>query len=75
VSRADVSAAELAQHLQAIDSLSTATGTKVAEVTEIYEAVLTRLQQGAHIRIYLPLLASRRVRERLDRRATSVTQA
>jgi len=75
VSRPDVSATELAQHLQAIESLSAVTGREVAEVTDIYEVVLARLQQGAHVRTYLPLLASRRARETLDRPAAPLAHA
>jgi hypothetical protein len=52
-------------HRNAIDVLIKDTKRSFAEVKQLYEAELARLESGAQIRQFLPLLASRHVRELL----------
>ena len=54
---------ERAKHLKAILRLAGETGRDVAIVKDLYEHELERLQDGAHVRDYLPLLASRHTME------------
>lgn len=54
------SADEEAQHLQAIRSIAAETGRELEAVKQVYEQQLADLSHGAHVRSYLPLLASRR---------------
>lgn len=51
---------EEAHHLQAMRSIAAETGRELETVKQVYEQQLADLSRGAHVRSYLPLLASRR---------------
>jgi hypothetical protein len=57
---------EQALHYFQMEALAQETGKDMAEVVRVYEDILTRLQDGAHVRSYVPLLAVRRTREALS---------
>lgn len=56
--------AKLQQDL--IESLAQESGQPISVVTEIYQAELARLEEGASVRDFLVLFASRRTREALS---------
>jgi len=60
---------EHALHFFQMEALADLTGKNMADVVRVYEDVLVRLQDGARVRAYLPLLASRRTRETLRQAA------
>ena len=57
----------LAQEQHAIERLAHETHTGIAKVQEIFLIEYERLSVGAHIKSFLPLLASNSVRTILDR--------
>ncbi len=63
----NMSALEKAKHLQAIRRLAGEVGRDLALVKRTYEHELQRLQAGARVRDYLPLLASRHTMEILGK--------
>jgi len=56
---------EAALHEAAIDSLANEMHRPVAEIKPHYERELARLQQGARVREFLSVCASRHIRETL----------
>ena len=56
---------EAAMHKAAIESLAQETHRPVAEIKSHYEDALMRLQDGARVRDFLSVFASRRAREAL----------
>jgi hypothetical protein len=54
-----LSPTEEARHMKAIQRLAGDVGSDIAVVKAIYEAELARLQEGARLRDYLPLLTAR----------------
>jgi hypothetical protein len=54
-----LSPTEEARHLKAIQRLASEVGSDIAAVKAIYETELARLQDGARLRDYLPLLTAR----------------
>jgi hypothetical protein len=61
------SAAEEASHLKAMHSLADELHTPFDRVKKTYEVEFDRLQSGAKLRDYLPVLTARHVRETLYR--------
>ena len=59
------SANEELLHAKAMQQLANECGHDMQIIRQVYEAELMRLQEGAHIRDYLVLLAARRAREML----------
>jgi Protein of unknown function (DUF3562) len=60
---------EEASHLKAMHSLADELHTPFDRVKQTYEVEFDRLQSGAKLRDYLPVLTARRVRETLHRGA------
>lgn len=63
------SATEQASHLKAMYSLAEELHAPFEEVKQTYEFEFGRLQSGAKLRDYLPVLTARRVRQALYRGA------
>ena len=61
------SATEHASHLKAMHSLAEELHTPFEQVKQTYESEFDRLQSGAKLRDYLPVLTARRVRQALQR--------
>jgi len=59
------SANEELLHAKAMQQLASECGRDMRVIRQVYETELMRLQEGAHIRDYLVLLAARRAREQL----------
>ncbi|MBC8007820.1 MAG: DUF3562 domain-containing protein [Prolixibacteraceae bacterium] len=63
MSTLDLNPMEKAKHLKAIQRLAGEIGRDVALVKDTYEHELERLQDGARVRDYLPLLTARHTME------------
>lgn len=63
------SATEQACHLQAMHALAEELHSPFETVKQTYELEFDRLQSGAKLRDYLPVLTARRVRQALHRDA------
>jgi len=59
---------EYGQHERAIQKLSQELGVPVEEVYRSYQEILEILKKEAKVRAFLPILVSRIVRERLQKR-------
>ena len=62
---------EAARHERAITSLSTRTGTSLAEVRALFTRELARLELRAKVRTYLSVLATSNVRAMLSAKGES----
>jgi hypothetical protein len=61
-----------ALHLKAMESLAVETGHEFAQVRQVYEAELARLQAKAHLTEFVLLFSYRRTREILRKPAKAV---
>ena len=59
---------EAARHERAISTLRDRTGAPLVEVRRLFAQEFSRLELGAKVRSYLPVLAARNVRAMLSRK-------
>ncbi len=59
------------QHIRAIDKLVRELGVPAEEVTRSYREILDELRKDARVKVFLPVLVSRSVRERFGQKRAS----
>ncbi|HVP78909.1 MAG TPA: DUF3562 domain-containing protein [Thermodesulfobacteriota bacterium] len=62
---------EKQQHVHAIQILTEGVRISVEEVYQLYEGVLREYKREAKIKIFLPILVAKRVRELLEKNRTT----